>query len=157
MKKLFDRDSHRNPHRGYGDGVPGAGFQENEHTADWELSVWAPDMPGLLEQAARGMYALCAISLDGNAAARRTHSLELTAPDPETLLVSFLEELLYLAEQERIAFDTFQLHLEGERLRADLSGAPIRAQGKEIKAVTYHNLAVRQGPHGLEANIVFDV
>ena len=156
MKKLFSPEPYRSPHRETREDVPSAGFRENEHTADWELSVWAPDLPGLLEQAARGMYALCSISLDGSAA-RREHALDLTAPDSETLLVSFLEELLYLAEQERIAFDTFKITVAEGRLKAELSGAPIRTQGKEIKAVTYHNLAVRQGPHGLEASIVFDV
>jgi len=35
-----------------------SGFREREHTADWELQVWAPSFSGLLEQAARGMYAL---------------------------------------------------------------------------------------------------
>jgi len=26
------------------------GYREVEHTADWELEVWAADLPGLLEQ-----------------------------------------------------------------------------------------------------------
>ena len=44
--------------------VPPHGYREIEHTADWELKVWAPDLRGLLEQAARGMYALSGIILD---------------------------------------------------------------------------------------------
>ncbi|MFC2053874.1 archease, partial [Chloroflexota bacterium] len=31
-----------------------AGFREIEHTADWELEVWAPDILELLKQAAIG-------------------------------------------------------------------------------------------------------
>ena len=42
-----------------------AGYRELEHTADWELEAWADDLPGLLEQAARGMYALSGVRLDG--------------------------------------------------------------------------------------------
>jgi SHS2 domain-containing protein len=38
-----------------------AGYREREHTADWELEVWAPDLPRLLEQAARGMYRLAGL------------------------------------------------------------------------------------------------
>ena len=30
-----------------------SGFQERPHTADWALDVWAPDLIGLLQQAAR--------------------------------------------------------------------------------------------------------
>ena len=25
-----------------------AGFRELEHTADWQLEVWAPDLPGVV-------------------------------------------------------------------------------------------------------------
>jgi len=42
---------------------PKAGFSERGHTADWELEVWAPDFPGLLAQAARGMYSISGVRL----------------------------------------------------------------------------------------------
>jgi len=38
-----------------------------------------------------------------------------------------------------------------------MSGAPVGSPGKDIKAVTYHNLAIRKTERGLEVNIVFDV
>jgi len=40
---------------------------------------------------------------------------------------------------------------------AEVAGAPIESIAKEIKAVTYHNLAVRETARGLETTIVFDV
>ena len=46
-----------------------SGFREKEHTADWELDVWAPDLPALLEQAARGMYWLMGARLEEGARA----------------------------------------------------------------------------------------
>jgi SHS2 domain-containing protein len=42
-------------------------------------------------------------------------------------------------------------------LLAQVESAPIASLAKEIKAVTYHNLAIRQTERGLQANIVFDV
>lgn len=132
-----------------------AGFQEIPHTADWELYVWAADMNTLLEQAARGMYSLMAARLQSNPRQRR--GFEIQYLDKESLLVSFLAELLLLSELENLGFDTFDLQIESERLIADLSGAPIESIAKEIKAVTYHNLAIRNTASGLEANIVFDV
>ncbi|MBN1148722.1 MAG: archease [Anaerolineales bacterium] len=132
-----------------------AGYREIEHTADWEIEVWAPDLPALLEQAARGMYALAGARLSEGARLKRR--LELEAFDSEELLVTFLSELLYLGEQEGLGFDTYRLSLQGERLTAELSGAPLAGLDKEIKAVTYHNLNVQKGPRGLEARIVFDV
>jgi len=132
-----------------------AGYREVEHTADWELRVWAPDLGGLLEQAAQGMYTLAGAHLkDGPRVARK---LELPLRDPESLLVKFLTELLYYGEQEGLAFDQFELSLEGDLLHARLGGAPLARLNKEIKAVTYHNLAVVKTERGLEASIVFDV
>ncbi len=132
-----------------------AGFREIEHTADWALHVWASDLPGLLEQAARGMYALAQTRLAGE----RRQPWELAIPfvDRESMLVDFLSELLFAAEERGVAFDEYDLHFDGITLQARLGGALITWQAKEIKAVTYHNLAVRQREAGLEAEIVFDV
>jgi SHS2 domain-containing protein len=132
-----------------------AGFREIEHTADWELAVWAPDLAGLLEQAARGMSALSGTRLQPSPRQARAFTLPFT--DPESLLVSFLSELLWLGEQDGLGFDVFTLELEAEQMHAHLEGAPIAARSKEIKAVTYHKLAVRRTGCGLEVNLVFDV
>jgi SHS2 domain-containing protein len=132
-----------------------AGYREVEHTADWELEVWAIDLPGLLEQAARGMYALSGMRLHSQPRFIRTLSLKAT--DDETLLVNFLSELLYLTEQEGIGFDQFRITVDHFVLQAELGGAKLAALDKEIKAVTYHKLAVRQTDGKLWVNIVFDV
>lgn len=132
-----------------------AGFQEREHTADWALHVWAPDLPALFEQAARGMYHLAGARLQQGPCVART--LELEAGDLEILLVTFLTELLYLGEQEGLGFDSYQLRLEENRLRAEVTGGRLAGLDKEIKAVTYHNLEIRRGTRGYEVTIVFDV
>lgn len=132
-----------------------SGFRERAHTADWELEVWAPDLPSLFEQAARGMYALAGVRLMPEPIPER--SFKLTAMDGESLLVRFLEELLYLLSMESLAFDGFDLRLAGWRLEARLTGARVASLDKEIKAVTYHNLVIQVGSHGLEVRIVFDV
>ena len=132
-----------------------AGFQEVEHTADWELHVWAPDVATLLEQAARGMYDLSHTQLSRTARVDRTITIAFS--DRESLLVDFLSELLFFGEDENLAFDNFQLDFDGRELKAQIGGALIEGQAKEIKAVTYHHMAVREIENGLEVNIVFDV
>jgi len=132
-----------------------AGFREIEHRADWELEVWAADFSGLLEQAARGMYQLAGARL--NPAERIEIELELNACDAESLLVNFLAELLFLIEAQNLAFDHYQLKLDGYALHAQLGGAHLIHLDKEIKAVTYHRLAVQQIERGLSVRIVFDV
>jgi len=132
-----------------------SGYREIEHTADWELEVWAPDLTTLLEQAARGMYALSGTNL--KSAPRQVRSIRIPFSDPESLLVSFLSELLFFAESESFGFDDYTLEIQDEQLQATLSGTKLESIEKEIKAVTYHNLAILQTDRGLEVKIVFDV
>jgi SHS2 domain-containing protein len=132
-----------------------AGSREVEHTADWQLHVWAPNLLSLLEQSARGMYQLSHTHLCDDARLRR--EFELRVSDREILIVDFLSELLYYAEDENIAFDEFQLDIKADILRAYAQGALISSQAKEIKAVTYHGLEVQETENGLEVQIVFDV
>jgi len=131
------------------------GFREIEHTADWELEVWAPDIPALLVQAAHGMYALVDTRLENENTIIR--NLTIQADDYEELLVSFLTELIFIAEDEGLGFYQYDLRIDDDLLRAELHGKPIETQNKEIKAVTYHNLSVIETSNGYTTNIVFDV
>jgi SHS2 domain-containing protein len=131
------------------------GYEEIEHTADWALRVWADDLPGLLSEALRGMYYLSGTAtLPGP---RLSRTIEVRAGDAESLLVGFLQEALFLGEEQGLAFDTVHFERDGSSLRAVLLGSGIESQKKEIKAVTFHNLSVQATPAGLEATIVFDV
>lgn len=132
-----------------------AGFEEIEHTADWSLRVWAPDMAGLLEQAARGMLDLSGIRLSDGQRQRREVTVE--SADAEGLLVNFLGELLHILDQDGLAFDEYELAVAENVVKAKLHGAPVLERKKEIKAVTYNDLRIEQKPAGLEVLIVFDV
>jgi SHS2 domain-containing protein len=133
-----------------------SGFQERPHTADWALDVWALDLASLLRTAAQGMYALLGARPEPNAD-RKDYKIEFAFQDRETLLVSFLSELIYFTGRDNVAFDEFDLTLDGSKLLANVSGLPIESQAKEIKAVTFHNLSIRKTDRGLETTIVFDV
>jgi SHS2 domain-containing protein len=135
--------------------TPERGRREVEHTADWELEVWGPDLAALVEEAALGMYELMGLEISDES--RRYHRLEIRADDPEQLLVSFLEELLFLADTDDLAFDGFLLDIVGTQMIAHLEGGFIISRRKEIKAVTYHRLDVKQSGSGLRTNVIFDV
>lgn len=129
------------------------GYREIAHTADWGLQVWATDLLSLFETAAKGMYALMDVRLaDGP---HVSSPIDLESSDLEGLLVRFLDELLYLGYQ-KLAYDRFYLFLDGCHLMGSLRGAPIASQKKEIKAVTYHHLAVVTTSTGFEVSIIFD-
>lgn len=131
------------------------GFVEIEHTADWALQVWAEDLSSLFEQAAHGMNFLAEVTLETGA--ELTQRISLEAGDPESLLVSFLDEILYFGEQEGVGFHTFAVQINANKLAAELRGASIANQKKEIKAVTFHNLEIVNDNNGCQVEIVFDV
>lgn len=134
---------------------PERGRREFEHTADWGLEVWAPDLSGLLEEAARGMFGLMGVVVSREDRCHR--QLQISGDDHEQLLVSFLEELLFISESEDLAFDEFRLNLIGDSLVARLEGGSIISRDKQIKAVTFHNLVIEEDERGLATRIIFDV
>ncbi|HEX5810160.1 MAG TPA: archease [Anaerolineales bacterium] len=131
------------------------GFEEISHTADWSAHVWAQDRPSLFAECARAMNALSGTLIRSGPRIQQTFDAE--APDTESLLVAFLSELVYYQEQENLAFDRFEVQVEGQRLKVEMEGGQIASVDKEIKAVTYHNLKVRETDRGCETTIVFDV
>ncbi|NJN44672.1 MAG: archease [Anaerolineae bacterium] len=132
-----------------------SGYLEMEHTADWALKVWAPDLAGLVEQAARGMGVLSGMVLEDSDQVER--SISIHGNDSEQLMVNFLTEILYLGEDEGLGFDGFDIKIEDLHLSGIIKGANIASQEKEIKAVTYHALEIKISSQGLETMIVFDV
>jgi len=131
------------------------GYEEIPHTADWSIRVWAEDLERLLAESAQGIYWLAGTELAQWPRVNKTFEAE--EPDGESLLVAFLSELVYYAEQENLGFDSFDIHLNDGRLKAELGGAPLKSMDKAIKAVTWHNLKIEKTARGLEVEIVFDV
>jgi SHS2 domain-containing protein len=129
---------------------------EVDHTADLSLHVWGQDLADLFITAARGMFALVAEPAGSSVCV--TRDLALSAPDVETLLVDWLNELLYLHEVSDAVFVeiTFQ-QLSRTRLAAEVRGVAVGERLAYIKAVTFHNLAVVTGPEGYQSELVFDV
>lgn len=131
------------------------GFREIAHTADWALEVWAPTREELFACAVEGMYRL----MDLQPGEQSPEQLELLINgfDNETLLVSFLGELLYLLEEEGSMLLQPELVFQPGRLNVRGQKASAKGGYKEIKAVTYYHLAVQQDAHGWRVTITFDV
>ncbi len=132
-------------------------WQEVDHTADLSIRVQGDDLADLFRTAARGMFSLI-VDLDDVPRAEH-HEITLGAPDVEALLVDWLNELLYLGEQETLsAFAHFAFtKLTSTSLRAEVWGGSVATYRTYIKAATYHNLNVRRTTRGYEAELVFDV
>ena len=131
------------------------GFEEIPHTADWSIRVFADDLTSLLVESARGMNWLAGVELAEGSRVKQIFEAE--EADGESLLVAFLSELIYYAEQENTGFDNSEISLKNDRLKVEMEGAPLKLLNKNIKAVTWHNLKIRKTARGLEVEIVFDV
>lgn len=130
------------------------GFEEVPHTADCALRAWAPDLGRLFAEAARGMNALAGIRAGGGP--RSTRRFQLQGKDPESLLVAFLSELIFLQESG-VTFDEMTLSVADASMTAVLQCTRITSMTRPIKAVTFHNLNIATTRRGYEVEIVFDV
>ena len=141
-----------------GSGLPGCPYryQEVEHTADRALRVWGRDLPGLFAGAARGMTSFMA-DLDG-LAPTEWREVRLEAWDRESLLVDWLNELLFLAETERLLFVDYRIELLTDTaLVARVRGAHAPVTMAVVKAATYHDLRLAHDDTGWSTVITFDV
>lgn len=156
-----------------------AGVTFLDHTADFGIDVEAPSLDALLDRAARGMLALLRGEEDG-AEARPDEAitdrgpgspgrsmdrdvspavtLELEAADPVDLMAGWLRELLFLHEVRHLDYAGARFeNVREDRLTAHVAVRPARAPVREIKGVTYHELAVRSTDTGWRARVIFDV
>ena len=72
------------------------GWRELEHTADAGLEIWGPDLGSLLRAAGQGFIELILDPSTVNET--QTRRIEVDEADAETLIVSWLEEILFALE-----------------------------------------------------------
>ena len=131
------------------------GFEELVHTADLAIKVWAADFTSLLWESAYGMYDL--MNIEQNSSYQVTATFTIPDGSQETILVDFLNELLFRVEEKMEKFDSFSFTREDEGLEVAAQGHPIKSVQREIKAVTFHNLDIRETDSGMTTEITFDV
>lgn len=135
-------------------------FEVLDHTADVGLKSYGETLKEVFENAAIGMFSLIT-DLD-NVKVSLSAEIEIEAEDRETLLVEWLNELLYRFEVEYLVFKRFEIvdWDEEYRLRARAYGEPLdlgRHQIKtQIKATSYHELKIEHSD-GWSAQVIFDI
>jgi SHS2 domain-containing protein len=138
---------------------PRGSFQFIDHTADVGVRVEAPTLEDLFETAGVAFTEL--VTSVKSLACPVDRRFKLEEDDIETLLVSWLQELLYLLDTEGLVFARFQVELQDFSLEATAWGEvfdPDRHVIKtDIKAVTYHQLEVAKSDQGWQAQVIFDI
>ncbi len=137
-----------------------AGFEIFAVTADMGIRAWAVDRGGVFRQAALALWSLMVDP--ATVECRSVVPVAVEAEDQETLLVGWLNELLYLYEAKGfIGRDCTAHSLTETRFVAEVAGEAVERTRhvilSHVKAVTYHQLHVGPTARGWEARVVADV
>jgi SHS2 domain-containing protein len=135
-------------------------FELLEHPADIGFRARGATLEELFANCAR---ALVFITLDSSQI-RPAQSVSLSADgiDYESLLVNWLNEVLYYVDGKRIALDTFEIsQLNDTRIeciaRGELRDLRKHPPRLVVKAVTYHQLKVQRTESRWIAEVYVDV
>ena len=136
------------------------GFEIIDHTADVAIAAYGADLKKAFTNAAFGMFSIMTDIDKVNETVMR--DVEVTADEMKVLLVSWLNELLFICEVEKFLFKKFDiLELDGTRIVAKCYGEKIDPKrhriNTEIKAATYHMTQIEEKRDGVRIQVLFDI
>ncbi|UCC16197.1 MAG: archease [Dehalococcoidales bacterium] len=134
-------------------------FEILDHTADTGIIAYGIDLKQAFENVAVGMFSI--ITDLGSIENNQVRRIDINASDRDSLLVSWLNELIYLFDVDNLIFSIFDIiHLDESNLsaiahgeKADLSRHEIRTG---IKAATYHMLKIDENDL-CRVQVLFDI
>ena len=137
----------------------GKDFEILDHTADVGVIAYGTDLKQAFANAARALFSLITELDDVEEVLHR--DIELTSSDEESLLVGWLNELIYRFDAESILFKRFDIiQLDDTRLKARSYGEKVDSSKHKlktgVKAATYHMLKVDK-TDGFRVQVLFDI
>jgi len=131
-----------------------------DHTADIGIIAFGKDLPETFANSAYAMFDILTdvSKVEGN----ESFELQVSAHNQDELLITWLDELLFRYETERIVCNRFVINsLDEKNLSATIFYEKINYKKHEIKAeiknVTYHQLEIKKVRSGWSAQVIFDV
>ena len=131
-----------------------------DHTADLGIEVYGKDLKELFQNAAEAFSEI--VWDTSQVLESRQIDISVEGDGLEQLMVMWLGELLYIHETEGFLFKRFEIHEMGDsRIRATGYGENFYEERHlirtEIKAVTYHQIQVRQQEDIWISRVIFDL
>ncbi len=135
-------------------------YEVFEHTADIGLHAYGSTLSELFIHAAQGMESLM-VSPD-QIRIQISRDVDVEGHDSLSLLIAWLNELIFLFDTEYLLFCQFEIEsLSETHLKGRALGEPYDAERHElssaIKAVTWHEAAIEQTGDEYKARIIFDI
>jgi SHS2 domain-containing protein len=135
-------------------------FEILDHPADIGFRVRATTLPELFEASS---FALISLVLDASLA-EPVQEVEMSVEggDTESVLVNWLNEILYWTDSRRLVFAQVKLLELSHTYASAICRGEIRDQQKHpgrliVKAVTYHQLRVAETESGWVGDVYVDV
>lgn len=134
-------------------------FRFIEHTADMGILARGETLAEAFAQAALGLFSSM-IDL-GQVRELRTHLVEAEASNVESLLVAWLNELIFAFDTEGLALKRFDIkEMTSTNIKAICFGEGFdearHRVGPAVKAVTYHGLEIKTNG-GWQARVFLDI
>ena len=131
-------------------------FRVLSHTADLKIEVFAKSPKDLFKNAMTAMFQAAGYVGEGETLKRKVRCEGMDLP---SLLVSFLDEVLYLSEAYEEVYNEINFkNFSEEQLEGILMGSPLKEREMVIKGVTFHELEIERQKGGkLKATILFDI
>jgi len=139
------------------------GFEILGHTADVKIRVFGKTKDELFFNALVGMAQILkpiASKFDVKYQKLNIKNIiKISSLDLNTLLVDFLNEVLYNSQINRAVYREVKfIKFSDTELEAEISGEKVEEFNEDIKAVTHHGLDIKQNPKGYwEATVLFDI
>lgn len=127
------------------------------HTADLRIRATGKTIEELFRNSLRGMSSV----MQSEAGGQRSdveRKVVVASPDTPSLLIDFLAEALASAQVNREVYSDVEFaEFDDRHVRATLRGVPVESFEKDVKAVTYHGIEIKETDNGYEATIIYDI
>jgi SHS2 domain-containing protein len=135
-------------------------FEILDHTADIGIIAYGADFEKLFSNAGLALFSL--ITDLGGIEERLHLVLEVQSEDRDSLLVDWLNELIYCFDSKHVLFNRFDIEtLTHSTLKATCYGEGFDSNRHRIKigpkAATYHRLRLDTDDNGYKAQIILDI
>ena len=124
------------------------------------MHLYGHNVPELIVNAAHALSFIEFAELDVRPNVERLVKLE--SVDDDTLLIDWLNELIYLLDADHLIFGRFEVvcHTPGSaeiRCHGELLDPARHRLVREVKAATYYGAHIRTDDYGYTATVIFDV
>jgi len=138
-------------------------FEFLEHTSDLKFRAYGETLDTVMVNAVKALT--CAFIGKQEVDSKIKRNIKVSADSLEVLVHDFLSELIFLfATEQYVASDVSSLTVSEERgfcLKASLAGNRLdfsrHRVETEVKAVTYHDMVVREEKGGWVVQVVCDI